>query len=50
MGGVTSGSVSKKTHYLLAGTEAGTKLDKATSLGVKVLGLNDLKQLVGSHV
>ena len=37
VGGKVSGSVSKKTHYVIAGEEAGSKLDKARELGLEVL-------------
>ena len=46
-GGKVTGSVSKKTDYLLAGEEAGSKLDKANSLGIKVISEEELYQLLG---
>ena len=42
-GGAVSGSVSKKTSYVLAGEEAGNKLDKAKSLGVPVIDEKTLR-------
>jgi DNA ligase (NAD+) len=46
-GGKVSGSVSKKTNYVVAGEEAGSKLDKAQSLGVPVLDEDGLRKLFG---
>ena len=45
-GGKTSGSVSKKTDYVLAGEEAGSKLDKAKALGITIINENDLLQMI----
>ena len=45
-GGKVSGSVSKKTDYLVAGEAAGSKLTKAESLGVTVLSEDDLTAMV----
>lgn len=44
--GKVSGSVSKKTDYVLAGDEAGSKLDKAMSLGVKVISQEEFEKLL----
>jgi len=45
-GGRVSGSVSKKTDYVVAGTDAGSKLDKAKELGVKVIEEREMRQLL----
>jgi len=45
-GGKTSGSVSKKTSYVLAGEEAGSKLDKAREQGVPVIDEAELRRLL----
>ena len=48
-GGKVTASVSKKTNYLLAGEDAGSKLTKAQTLGVPVIGEAELLQMTGTE-
>jgi len=45
-GGKVSGTVSKKTSYVLAGEEAGSKLTKAQTLGVEIIDENKFKEMI----
>jgi DNA ligase (NAD+) len=46
-GGKVTGSVSKKTDYVVAGADAGSKLDKAKELGVAVIDEKEMERLLG---
>ena len=47
LGGNVSSSVSKKTDYVLVGSEPGSKFDKAKELGVKIIYESDFKKMIG---
>lgn len=49
-GAKVTGSVSKKTSYVLAGAEAGSKLAKAEELGVPVIGEEDIERVIAEHM
>ena len=48
LGGRASGSVSKKTDFLVAGEKAGSKLTKAQELGVQIMTEDEFRELVES--
>jgi len=50
LGGITASAVSKKTDYVLTGENAGSKLQKAVELGVKILEEEEFSKLIGEEI
>ncbi|MGC2646014.1 MAG: BRCT domain-containing protein, partial [Candidatus Sulfotelmatobacter sp.] len=48
-GGKVTGSVSKKTDYVVAGADAGSKLDKAKELGVSVIDEKEMEKIIAAR-